>query len=143
MGTLLREDQFLIHAGVAGINMPATTSWTSKDGGDVQAQNVNTRPGGMLPALDLGGPANRSDCTVKRQYSVELHPYIPLLERGVGNARMWVSWTPLDANGATNGDTLTLTGVLKEVLVPTVDANTAAAAFLTLIMSCDQEPVQP
>ena len=142
-GVAIREDQFIIHVGVTGppaINFPSTFSWTSKEGGDVSAQNVNTRPGGLMPAVDLGGPASRSDCTVKRQYTTALDPYVKLLEAGCGNARMWITWTPIDANQVANGATHGLTGVLKEVQVPAYDANAAAAGFITLVMSCDEAP---
>lgn len=139
MATYIREDQFAIHAGVNGVApFPDPQTWQTKEGGDLEADSVETHPGSMLGSVALGGPAKRTDATIKRMYSAELHPYVQQLEAVVGNARMWISWTPLDANKQQNGETITITGVLKTVTVPNIDANAAAAALLTLVMSCDQ-----
>lgn len=138
-GTPIREDQFIIHVGVSGVSFPSTFSWTSKEGGDKTSEAVFTRPGGLMPGLQMGGPGSRSDCTVKRQYSTALDPWVKPLGDACGNARMYVSWTPIDANQHPNGDTHTLTGVLKEIQTPATDADTAAAGFLTLVMSCDED----
>lgn len=137
-GTAVREDQFIIHVGVDGVALPKTFSWTSKEGGDVTADSVFTRPGGLMPGIQLGGPGSRSDCTVKRHYTTAIDNYVEALEAACGQAAMWVSWTPIDANQNPNGDTHLLTGILKEVQVPNYDANANAAGFLTLVMACDQ-----
>jgi hypothetical protein len=138
-GTPIREDQFIIHVIVNGVSFPSTFSWTSKEGGDVTADSTYTRPGGLMPGIQLGGPVTRSDVTVKRQYTTVLDPWLKRLEDACGNARMSVSWTPIDANQTPNGNTHTLSGVLKEIQAPAADANATGAAFLTLVMACDQE----
>jgi hypothetical protein len=111
---LLREDHFILHCSVTdahgnNIPYPSTFSWTSMEGGDVSATNVNTRPGGFLPALDLGGPANRSDVTIKRQYSSALHPFMKRLEDAVGIGKIQISYTPIDGNKSPIGNTVTYT----------------------------------
>lgn len=141
IGQLVREDQFIIHVGVAGIKFPNTFSWTSKEGGDVTADSTFTRPGGLNPGIQLGGPSTRSDVTVKRQYSSGLDNIFIQLENGCGNAAMWVAWTPIDANQNPNGSTHVLSGILKEVQAPQYDANATGAGFLTLVMSPDVEAV--
>lgn len=132
----LRSDEAEIHVGVNGVDLPSYV-WQSLDGGDLQAQTLNTRPGGLMIAVALGGHSSRSDATVKRLYGTELHNEIVNLENATGQARMWISYTPLDADGNHNGKKVTMVGSLKEVQHPTLDANTSSAAQLTLVMSCD------
>lgn len=138
-GSYIREDQFLIHAGVNGVSFPPVHSWQSKEGGDLQSEAVVTHPGGMSPAITLGGPNKRTDCTVKRVYTDTMQGFIQPLEQVCGNARMWVSYTPLDTNKVPiPNSTITITGILKEVQVPPANSNTAAEAVLGLVMSCDE-----
>lgn len=134
----VREDQFFISVNVVGITFPFTSSWSSKEGGEVQANAVKSHPGGMLGEIALGGPASRSDCTVKRMYTEDLDSFIAPLEGMCGNARMSISWQELDVLGNLQGQPHVLTGYLKEVNIPNYDSNTAAVAFLTIVMSCDQ-----
>jgi hypothetical protein len=141
-GTAVREDQFIIHVGVNGVQLPTTFSWTSKEGGDITTESVYSRPGGQMPGIQLGGPGSRSDCTVKRHYTSNIDSYVTALENACGNAAMWVSWTPIDGNQNPNGDTHLLTGIIKEVMVPQYDANASGAGFLTLVMACDQQDSQ-
>jgi hypothetical protein len=134
----LRADQAEIHVGVNGINFPATR-WQALDGGDVQAKSLNTRPGGIMPAVSLGGPTSRTDATVKRLYGTHVHAYVVALENVCGQARMWISYTPLDADGNTNGAKITMVGSLKQVNHPSLDANSSSAGVLSLVMDCDVE----
>ncbi|MDR2380662.1 MAG: ribbon-helix-helix domain-containing protein, partial [Bifidobacteriaceae bacterium] len=39
-----------------------------------------TRPGGMQPGINLGGPSKRSDVTVQMQYSAAVHSHIVNIE---------------------------------------------------------------
>lgn len=96
-----------------------------------------------MPGVQLGGPQTRSDCTVKRQYTTALDPWVEPLERACGNARMSVSWTPIGADQQPNGALHQISGILKEVQVPGADANANAAGFLGLVMSCDQDAAPP
>lgn len=137
MPNLKREDQWLIKVGVTGVNLPKVFSWTTMTGGDLDAEDVKTRPGGMLNQISLGGPSTRNDCTLERNYSNALHPFIVQLENVAGRAAMWASYTPLDGNGNPDGPTVTLTGKLKTVKSPDKNANNTNAAFLQLVMSCD------
>ena len=134
----IRSDEFLIVCAVQNVPFPTYPTWQSKEGGTLESDSVVTHPGGMLGAVALGGPVTRSDCTVKRMYSQDMHPYMPALEAACGNARAYVSWTPLDSNANPTGDTYTITGILKSVTAPSTDANTSAAALLELVISCDQ-----
>lgn len=132
-----REDQARIQVSVAGVTMDSAP-WTTFQGGDAEAQNVNTRPGGMQPAIELGGPINRSDVTVERLYSDVTHGWYPQLDAVCGKASMWASYTPLDANGNPVGATITYTGILKTVTRPNADANATGAQHLSLVMGANQ-----
>lgn len=134
---LLRQDQAAISVTVTGVALPFIKSWTMLEGGDVEAEDTKTRPGGMLPQVNLGGPSSRSDCTVTRNYSAALHPYIVQLENVAGRAAMKVAYTILDANGVPSGPTVTMTGILKTVTRPNFDANATGAAFLSLVMGAN------
>jgi hypothetical protein len=136
-GVAVREDTAIIHVTVTGVNFPDIFSWTSAEGGAVTSNSTFTRPGGMVPGVQLGGPAERSDLTVKRQYTSDLDPYLEALEAAAGSARMSVSWVPLGPDMNYNGNQHHITGILKEVQWPMFDANSNAAAFLTLVMACD------
>jgi hypothetical protein len=136
----LRADQAAIHASVDGSGLDKNV-WTTMDGGDMTATDTKTRPGGMGDEITLGGPRTRSDCTITRQYTTGmLHGLFPTLERLCGNASMSVSWTPLDGDGNTNGETHGISGKLKEVMRGKFDANASEAVFLTLVMSCNSAP---
>lgn len=145
---LLREDQAFIQVQLGGVNkldandvavslpnLPA--GWTSLEGGDIEAEDVFTRPGGMRPGINLGGPTKRTDCTVQVQYSTDFDRIIQTIETLAGNRSMAVSWTPLDADGNVNGNTNTITGVLKNVTRPNFNANASGATFLSLVMACN------
>lgn len=138
---LLREDQALIHVDVNGVGLDAKP-WTTLSGGELQAQSVNTRPGGMQASKELGGPVMRSDVTVTRQYSNDvLHGKLMALDKACGKATTHVSWTPLDADGNPSGASVTYSGILKQVTHPNLDANASAAQFLTLVVGLDQDAI--
>ena len=131
---LKREDQFLLHAGVNGVSLPSVYSWSEMDDGGVTAAGVKVWPG-MINQIPLGGPASRADATIKRPYSTALAPYMVQLENVVGRAGMWMSWTPLDANGNPDGPTETIGGILIGCPPPARNAAGTNATYLTLVMS--------
>lgn len=135
----LTESNAIIHAGVSGISLPTTYSWTSLEGGDVQAETVNTMPGGMQPAISLGGPAKRTDITVKRPHDPALQQNVLALENHAGKRAAWVSYTHLDPDGNKVGKTYTMNGTLKEVQRPNYDANGTGVAYLTLVITPDAQ----
>jgi hypothetical protein len=141
----LREDQAAIHVQVydptTGNPILDSVVWASMDGGDIEATDTKTRPGGMGDEENLGGPRTRSDCTVERQYTNDvLHPLIPALERATGGGAGKISWTPLDGDGNPNGQTESITGILKGVKKPKWDANASNTAFLVLTFGCNATP---
>lgn len=143
----LRSDTAKIHvrlydpANGKAVSFPGG-HWVSMTGGDVQAQGQNVHLGGLLKTTNLGGPAQRSDVTVTRLYGASyegfsVHSLISQLQSLAGSAGMAVSFTPIDADGNHCGETITLTGTLKQAQHPTWDSNSSNAAMLTLVMSAD------
>lgn len=143
MPTYLRQDQATISVPHLPVLLPFVKSWAMLEGGDLESEDTKTRPGGMLGQVNLGGPTTRTDATVSRPYTKELHPFIKRLEDAGGNGAMSISWTILDATGSTaGGPTYTINGILKNVTRPNWDSNTAGAAMLALVMGCNVEAAQ-
>ena len=134
----LREDMAIIQAGVTGVTLPPVYSWAALEGGVLESQSVFTRPGGMLPGFQLGGPSERTDVTVRRQMIPELQPFVVSLDNLVGVATAWVAYTLLDRNKNPTGATVQMTGILKSMMRPNFDANNSAATFFGLVIALDQ-----
>lgn len=139
MPTYLRSDQASIHAIIGPAHLPAVKSWSSLKGGDLESEDTKIRPGGMVGQVNLGGPTTRTDATIERPYTRELHPYIKTLENLAGTQGMSATYTILDVRGNVVGPTVTLRGILKNVIRPEWDANATAAAMLGVVMGCDVE----
>lgn len=145
----LREDMAHIHAGVifppgtskGGQSLPLTTSWTTLEGGIIEASNVFTRPGGMLPGLAIGGIVERSDITVTRQYTKDLAAFVVAMEDLCGNGSAWAAFRMLNRQKNEIGPWIHYSGILKSVVRTNLDANNSAAAFLGLVIALDQEAV--
>lgn len=143
--TYVREDQAIISFAVTNpsalkVHIPSPYSWASFEGGDIEAEDVFTRPGGMKPGLNLGGPSKRSDVTIKTQYTSDwTGDVIVALENACGALAVSASWTRLDATGNKNGQSFNVTGILKSVQKPVFDANASGAVFIGLVIACDTE----
>lgn len=147
MTTYLRQDQASISVPVlyvvnsqgaqAPIALPYVISWATLEGGDLESEDTKTRPGGMVSQVNLGGPTTRTDATVTRPYTSDLHPYVVALENAAGQGIMHITYTILNAAGYSIGPTVTLTGILKNVTRPNWDSNATGTAMLSLSMGCD------
>lgn len=137
MPTYLRQDQATISVPVLPVALPYVKSWATLEGGDLESEDVKTRPGGLVGQVNLGGPTTRSDATVMRPYTVELHPYIVALEEVAGLGTMHITYSILDTTGHVIGPTVTLRGILKNVTRPNFDSNASGVAMLSLVMGCD------
>jgi hypothetical protein len=144
MPTFIRQDQATISVPQLPVALPFVPSWATLEGGDLEAEDTKTRPGGMLPQVTLGGPTTRNDATVSRPYTRELHPFLVPLEKFAGFGRMAITYTIMGPNLTTGklvtlGPTVTLRGILKNVTRPNWDANSASTAMFSLVMGCDVE----
>ena len=138
--TYLRQDQASITVDLPGLPSFASTVtpryWATLEGGDLESEDTKTRPGGMLPQVNLGGPTTRTDCTVTRPYTAEIHPFLTQLEALAGQGIVNVKFTVLQGNATTfpNGTTVTMQGILKNVTRPNFDANASGTAMLSLVI---------
>jgi len=89
-----------------------------------------------MPSVAQPGPVTRTNVTVTRPYTQEMHAYVPQLEAAVNNT-MSASYTPTDADGNPNSLTITRTGLLKEVQIPNWDAKSGDTAMIGLVMECN------
>lgn len=143
MPTYLRQDQATISVPYLPLpapynaGLPWVKSWATLEGGDLESEDTKTRPGGMTTQVNLGGPTTRTDCTVSRPYTAELHPFIVALEQVAGQAGMHITYSILDGAGNVIGPTVTLKGILKNVTRPNFDSNTSGTAMLSLVMGCN------
>lgn len=136
MATYETSSTAQIHALVNGVNFPPVKSWTTFEGGDPQAASSQLHPGAGINAVAVPGPVTRTNVTVTRPYTAEMHAFVPALENTL-NGRMSASYTLTDANGNPNGPTITRAGILKELQIPKWDAASGTPAMLGLIMECD------
>jgi hypothetical protein len=138
MATLYRSDQSRIQVQVAGVQMDSV-SWDVMDGGDITAESVNYLPGGMAPAVELGGIPKRGDLTVARIWSDAMIAVYKALDDVSGRAACTVTYVVLDANGNTVPNaTFTYTGVLKSVNRPNYDSSTSSEAKIQLVIGCNR-----
>lgn len=110
-------------------------TWTTKSGGQVEADDVKFRPGGMQPQVALGGPVSVENVTVSRMYDATLQGQIHSLMSQVGLSDMTIAHQPLDAQGNPVGKAIIYRGKLNRVTPPDVDANGNDVAMVELEMS--------
>src|SRR6185312_14189853 len=101
MPTYVTSREAAIHASVDGVKFPAVQSWATFQGGDVQSATSQLMPGNVMPSIAVPGPVTRTNVTVTRPYTEELHAYVPALEAAVNKA-MSASYTPTDVDGNPN-----------------------------------------
>ena len=144
---LLRQDMATITVDLPDMSPalpppPNGGSWSMLEGGDLESEDTKVRPGGMVGQVNLGGPTTRTDATVSRPYSSEIHPFIKRLENQAGNGSMKIHWTAMNAAKQALGNVFTITGILKNVTRPNWDSNATGAAMLAVVMGCDVEGQQ-
>jgi len=133
---LIREDQADIRVWVN--NVPYGDSWATAEGGNLEADAVKTRPGGMGRQVSAGGPAERDDLTVSIQFSDVVANWIPTLESVVGGGEVTVGISWMLPNRLPSGRGKTIRGTLGAVRTPDHDANASAMGFLELVVNCHE-----
>lgn len=131
MPIYIRSDMGRIQVQVAGVPLD-TVSWDMADGGNIVAETSNYAPGGMEPAIELGGHAKRSDMTVERIWSDVLLGVFKALDNVCGEATASIGYTALNRGVALPNSTITYTGVLKAVDRPGYNSASSAEAKLVL-----------
>lgn len=135
--TYIREDQADIRVTVDGV--PYGDSWASAEGGNLEADNSKTRPGGMGKEVDVGGPASRDDLTVATQLSDVSAGWVPRLENRVGIGTVKVGVTFLGPERTPAGRPQTRVGILKAVNAPDMDAESSDVAMLELVVGLHEQ----
>jgi len=131
MPTFYRTDNGRVQVQVQGIVLDSI-SWDMMDGGDIVAETTNYNPGGMEPAIELGGQAKRSDMTVERIWSDALIAVFKQLDNACGETPITIGYTVLSKGVAVPNSGITYTGVLKSVARPGYNSSSSAEAKLVL-----------
>jgi hypothetical protein len=119
------------------VGLPYVKSWSTFEGGDPTAETSLLLPGNTMPAVAIPGPVKRTNVTVTRPYTADVHALWGALEAAV-NGPMHASYTPTDADGNTlSYATVTRTGLLKTVQPPKFSASTGEVAMFGLVMECN------
>lgn len=134
--TYIREDQAFISVSVEGV--PYGGSWTEAEGGNLEADDAKTRPGGMGREVSAGGPASRDDLTVRIQMSDIVATWHPHFENvcGWGRVKVGVSW--LGPNRVPYGTGITRVGVVKATNLPDMGGGSDVGLY-ELVVSCDEQ----
>lgn len=132
----IRDDQAQITVSLNGV--PFGNSWATTSGGDLEATDSKTRPGGMGREVSAGGPATRTDLTVTTQFTDIVSTWHPTFEAAIGNGRIRVGVAYLGPDRLPTGRGFTRAGTLKHASVPPSDTHGNAVGMYTVIVSCDE-----
>jgi hypothetical protein len=127
----MRKDQHRVTVVVDGKKLGVFDVLT---GGETDSDELKYKPGGMAPAISLGGTVTVGQLIVSRIYKLQRdHLQIHWLLGRVGKGDVVVNKAVLDPDGNAFGKPLVTKGVLKRVTPPEVDSNaTGDAAILEL-----------
>jgi len=134
--TYIREDQADIRVQVNGVAYGE--SWATASGGNLEADDSKTRPGGMGREVTIGGPASRDDLEVEIQLDDVVLGWHRALENvlGVGEAKIAITFLAPDRTPT--GQTMTMVGVLKAVTLPDMASDSGDVGMYKLAMSCHE-----
>lgn len=132
--TYITEAEAQIHCVVDAVpSMPGTLSWSTFEGGDPEAATSQLHPGAGINAVAIPGPVKRSNVTVTRPYTADMHAVLNALEASL-NSTGSVWYTPTDADGNTlNADTISYTGIFKSIKKPKWDASSGKVGMISLV----------
>ena len=118
--------------------------WDKRNGGAIDSEETRYNPGGMAPAVSLGGRKTVENVTVSRLYRI-VRDHTELTSRlinGVGRADMEVRQRPMEITGGPNNlRQIIWKGTLKRVTIPEHDSEGNDAALIELEMTVEGEPV--
>jgi hypothetical protein len=132
----IREDQADIRLWVNGV--PYGDSWASAEGGNLEADAVKTRPGGMSRQVSAGGPAERDDLTLATQFTDVAAGWVAQLENLVGGGDAVVGISYLLPNKTPSGRGKTIRGTVGAVRTPDMDSNGGDMGFLEVVVNCHE-----
>lgn len=130
--TYLRQDQARVTVAIDGVNLGVCNTL---DGGDLEADAVTFKPGGMAPQVSLGGPVKMTDVKVTLGFTETIAALIPWLESRVGKGEAVVTVQRLDADRNPFGAPRPITGVLTAKPNETHDSDSNDALLVELTIS--------
>jgi hypothetical protein len=133
-----RSDQSRIQLSVSGVTID-TVSWDTFEGGDIEPEMQNYNPGGMAPAVSMGGLRKRSPITLTRNWDSTLRGSYLALDGAAGIAPTTVTISTLLADGTREGNPRVYTGVLGKVTPPRFESTSSAAAMLSVEIDCNED----
>jgi hypothetical protein len=126
----MRKDMYDTRVSVDGENLGTFDVLT---GGETDTDELVYKPGGMAPAVSLGGSTSVGAVVVSRLYQLDRdHLKIHWLLSRVGIGDVVINKQPLDVDGNAFGKPLVYRGKLKRVTPPEVDSTSTDAATLEL-----------
>lgn len=145
-----RADTYDVTVSVQDVNnttqlvMMNLGTWDKRGGGAIDSEETRYNPGGMAPAVSLGGRKTVENVTVSRLYRI-VRDHTDITQRlidGVGRARMEVRQLPLEISSkkGTGLRPIIWEGTLKRCTVPEHDSESNDAALIELEMTVEGEP---
>ena len=139
MGYYIRADMADISVKLDGVAIGPNPGWATYEGGEREADDQKTRPGGMADQVAIGGPTSRNDVTVTTQFTDAVAAIAKQIEKRSGRGTFEVSVTYLNMNGdPVAAHSFIRTGIVKSVSIPNIDVNTGDVAFLTVVGSMNE-----
>lgn len=133
----MRNDQY---ANTVTIDGRPLGIFDTMGGGEADSEESLYNPGGMAPAVSLGGRQTVGAVTVGRLYRLDRdHDLVRWLMSRRGKARATVSRQPLDVDGNPFGAPLVYTGTLKTVTPPDTDSEDSGPAIWTMTITTESD----
>ncbi len=134
----IREDMADIRFTCDGV--PYGDSWHSVAGAKLEGTDEKTRPGGMGMEVAIGGPAKRTDATLKTQLTDAVLAFHKTLEQKVVEAApIKLAITYLDRLKAPTGQSQVYTGVIRSAALPDMNTDASTAGMYTVILTMDEQ----
>src|SRR5215831_14962811 len=103
-----RKDQYDVRVKVDGVPLG---TWDVLTGGETDSDELTYKPGGMAPAVSLGGTVTVGQVIVSRLYKLARdHVRVHWLLARVGTAQVVITKQPLDQNKDAFGKPITYKG---------------------------------
>lgn len=135
--TATRHDTFRVSVKIAGNSAGV---WDKMTGGKVDSDDLKYKPGGMGPALSLGGSVMTDNVIVSKLFRTGDGANQKLWLSYVGRATAEVSKQTLNFLGVAIGDPLVYIGTLKSVHPAEVDSEGNGAGMIEIEVSVDGLP---
>lgn len=133
----MRNDQY---ANTVTVDGEPLGIFDTLSGGEADSEESLYNPGGMAPAVSLGGRQTVGSVTLGRLYRLERdHDIVRRLLPRRGKADVTVSRQPLDVDGNPYGAPFVYTGTLKTITFPDTNSEDSAASIWTMTVTTESE----